>query len=84
MNATIGSILRAKRAKLKLTREQVAKRIKITPGYLGHLENDSHVRFSDELYKRLQKAIGVRIPTQLRAVHNKRASAWYRAYRKGL
>lgn len=80
MSASIGSIIRSKREKLKLTREQVAKKIKISKGYLGHLENDSHVHFSENLALKISKVLKLSNAILKRRLKkfNEKSREWHR------
>jgi transcriptional regulator with XRE-family HTH domain len=80
---TLGDIIVQNRTKLKLTRERLAKKLKITSGYLGLLENDSHsAHFSDRLAGDLSEILHVKksILDKLAIGHNRRKTA----YRKKL
>lgn len=83
MSKSIGLIVARARENKGLTREQLAAKLKITPGYLAHVENDHLVRISDALLEGLAKHAGTKLgalnPLILR--HNKRTTEWCRAYR---
>ena len=78
---TIGKIIRAKREKLGLSRIELAGRIKVTPGYLGHLERDDLVHLSEHLEKKIEKVLKVIINETIVDKHNEKAREWYRDYR---
>lgn len=56
---TLGTALRNQREKKTLSREQVARKLKITPGYLGHLETDNYVHVSERLKIAFHKMFGI-------------------------
>lgn len=58
---TIGNLIKEAREKKKMDREELAKKIKISTSYLGHIERDDLVRVSMELAKALQKALKVNV-----------------------
>lgn len=74
MKLTIGMILRSTREEMLLSREQAAKRLKISAGYLGHLERDSHVPLSIGLISRFSREYGpgMRMLEKLVLEHNKK------------
>lgn len=79
---TVGDILRKARAKKNLTREQAAKKLKISAGYYGHLECDNKVWLSDKLTARAVKALGASARLfKAQEAHNKRASKLFQARR---
>lgn len=82
MRKKIGTLIRDAREKQNLTRERAARRIGISPGYLGHLERDAPVRLSDKLVQKL--ILKLRVPRRILALqpaHNRRSSLWYARYR---
>lgn len=83
---TVGTILRKARESKNVTREALAKKIKISAAYLALLENDSPVSFSARVYLEIKKALGRRslygISESMIKRHNKRAYDYYRAYRQ--
>lgn len=58
---TVGNIIRSTREKSEMTREQLAKKLKITPVYLGHIERDDPVRISPRIVIALKKNLGRKI-----------------------
>lgn len=58
---TIGKIIRTTREERELTRAQLAKKLAITPVYLGHLERDDPVRLSPRIVLCLKKHLGKKI-----------------------
>lgn len=80
-NTTSGKLIRKARESRNLTRPQLAKSLGITPGYLGHLERDSHVHLSQALVGRIKLRLRVAIPTSAVERNNAAARRWYRAYR---
>ncbi len=84
MRQTYGSLIRAKRELLDLTRERVARAAGISAEYLSQIEIGSHVRVSDALALRLRKVLHMGAPRlePLRAAHNDYASRWAKANRK--
>ncbi len=80
--ASIGATIRKARETKKLTREQLAKKLKITEGYLGHIERDAPVRLSERVVKGISKSLSLKLPTIGVNRHNDKSTRWYRNYRK--
>lgn len=80
---TVGSMIRSKREAKKLTREKLAIKMGISPGYLGHIECGSHVHFSEKLKKKAEKALSIKIPQKSVDAVNEKSRRWYKAYRAG-
>lgn len=55
---SVGSLIRAARDHLKLTREQAAKQVGISPAYIGHLERDA-AWVSEALIGKLAKGLKI-------------------------
>lgn len=82
MKKTIGDKIRKAREKKELTREKLAKKLDISAGYLGHLENDSPVRLSPRVANLLKKILSAHISKADFEAHNKTSLKVYRNYRK--
>lgn len=67
-----------------MTRPALAKRLGISPAYLGHLENDRPVRFSERIQERLQTIFGTKLmgfsEHQVKR-HNQESLEYYRKVR---
>lgn len=81
MNASIGSILKTTRVNKNLTRPQLAKKVKLSESYLGHLERDFPIRFSPRLEGEFKK-LGFKIPHSLVEKHNLKSLKWRKSYDK--
>lgn len=79
---TMGSLIRSFREERHLSREQLAKRLSISKGYLGHLENDVPIVMSQRLYEIFNNRLGLFIPRSWQESHNMKARRYYRSYRK--
>lgn len=79
---SIGNTIRMAREKKGLTREQIAKKLKITPGYFGHIERDAPVPISERLVLALKKFLGLRLNGPMVERHNSTSKRVYRNYRK--
>lgn len=55
---SIGQIVKETRELKGWSREQLAKKIGITPLYLGHIERNDLVRISERLIKEFKKNLG--------------------------
>lgn len=79
---TIGKTIRKARESRNITREQLAKRLKISPSYLAQLECDSHSRHvSERVEAALKRILKTGAPShKLVESHNAKVRAWYRAY----
>ena len=73
---TPGKTIRTAREAKGMTTEQLAKKIGISPGYLGHLERDSHVHLSDRVAAAVKKILGVRLVAAAVKKHNDFARKW--------
>lgn len=92
MAKSLGQVVRdareAKFSELKYTgpmRKALAKKLRISPEYLGHIERDSHVRVSPRVIDALRKVLGKSVSSITEAMverHNKRSAQWYAAYKK--
>ena len=80
MSKSMGSLIRKARQRKGLSREQLAVKLRITGGYVGHLERDDDVRMSERVADQLRKAIGLRLPDEMVHRHNVRALRNTRAY----
>lgn len=81
MKSTVGLLIRKARESRDLTREQAAKKIGISKGYLAILENDGHVRLSDDLIGKLVTKLGVKKQIlKLQPAHNAKAKKVKAAY----
>lgn len=78
--ATIGSIVKNRRQSKKLTRPQLAKKLKISAGYLAHVENDMGVWLSQELLAKLQKSLSIRFPPKALKKAQKVVKRRYKKY----
>lgn len=71
MSKSIGKMIETKRVSKKMTREQLAKKLDITPGYLGQLENDSaSVYLSERVEHLLESILSIKIPAKAVENHN--------------
>lgn len=86
MKITLGWLVRGKREILGLSRPQLARKLRITKEFLGHVENDAPVHLSDRLANRLvaQLSIGPARMTALKKKWDARRNRWKRANRKSL
>lgn len=84
MRKSIGSIITENRERKKLTREQLAHRVKVSKYYIAHLERNSPVRFSESLLERISKALQISSTPlkRLAPLHNRKASKYYSEYRR--
>lgn len=73
---TPGKMIRTAREAKGMTTEQLAKKLDISPGYLGHLERDSHVHLSERVATALKKVLGIRLVTAAVKKHNQWALNW--------
>jgi transcriptional regulator with XRE-family HTH domain len=71
MQKSIGYIVCRAREKKGLSREQLAKAIKISQAYISFVERDRPVWLSKKLVTSLSKRLRVTIPTTLVEKHNK-------------
>lgn len=84
---SVGTIIRANRIKKNMTQAALAKKIKIHPGYVSHLECDYHVHLGDKTASRIIKILALHSDTseafmKLREKHNEKSSRWYAKWRK--
>lgn len=82
---TIGTLIRDAREKKNLTREQAAKRLGISSGYLSRLEIDSYTaHLSPKLARVIIVKLGAKTYLQGKPLenHNRKTREWYRAYFK--
>ena len=79
---TIGKIIREKREINGLSRKQLARKIKITEGYLGHIERDGNVRISERLEHEFKRTIGLNGFHSLIVKANKLTKKWRSEYLK--
>lgn len=85
MAQSIGQIIRGARENKNFTREQLAKKLKISASYLAAVECDHESRhISERLIGALRKHLGARMSGTAKMIesHNRRVRAWYRAYNK--
>lgn len=84
MTKTVGQVIRKGREKKGFTRPELAKKLKISIAYLGHLECDHPVTFSERLQLGSARTLGVPLRTlsRLAEPHNRKARRWYSNYRK--
>lgn len=82
---TIGSIIIKARENKKITRAQLAKKLKISDFYIGHLERNDPVTLSDSMIDRLKKVLGPRLGAlkKLQDRHNARVRRVRKAYPSG-
>lgn len=73
MNVTLGFLIRNYREDKNLTRPQLAKRLSISPAYLGHLENDVAMPLSPRLFDLFNNKLGLYLPRKLVESHNVKA-----------
>ena len=78
---SIGKLIRTAREAKELTREQLAKRLALSATYVGHIERDDMVPVSERVAVAVKKVLGVSVAEAARQRHNKKASAWSKAYR---
>lgn len=79
-NNTLGTLVRHKRMHKGITRIQLAKKLQISVGYLGHIETDNHVRVSPRIVKLLNSIFETRLPKYLIDAHNEMALKWNREW----
>ncbi len=83
MRNQLGSMIRKAREKIGLTRVAAARKVGISHYYFGHLERSAPVRLSDKLRDKLVTKLGVpKSISRMQDAHNKRASKYYKQYRK--
>ena len=82
MSKSIGSKILGLRTDLKLTTEQMAHALDVSPGFLSHLEKN-HCTISPELATKLLN-LGVKITQAEYTAHNESAGKWMREYRADL
>ena len=80
---SIGSAIAEKSESKGLNRAQLAKRVKISTGYLSHIEKD-HISLSPDLASRFEKALGVKFSKSDLEKHNESAKQWLLKYRADL
>lgn len=82
MKLTVGQVIRSVREKKNISRVSLAKRLKIHPQYLGHLECGTHVHLSDRIIENLIVILGpsARRLRRLQGLQNKRAKAYRNKY----
>lgn len=54
---TIGTIVKAARVLMELSREELARKVNVTSEYIGHIERDDPVRVSERLATALEKEL---------------------------
>ena len=83
-NRTIGTIVKSARILRTLSLHDLAKRVKVTPGYISHIERDDPVHLSERLAKCLEKELKItaRRITNLMWQHNVHALRYDRTRRK--
>lgn len=74
---SLGELVRAKREALGLSREQLAKKVKVTPVYIGHIERDAPVHFSERLETEIGKVLKLKL-SPYSEDQNARAREYYR------
>lgn len=76
-----GQIIKARRELLKLTREQLAKKVGVSGSYISFIERDRPVHFSDMLLIKISNALHLKAaslkPGQTR--QNNKARKYYAA-----
>lgn len=82
----LGTVLTAAREKSELTRDQVAKKLKITAAYYAMIENNKNAHCSDKVLGKLIHIFDIKESStgklsELQAAHNARASAIDKKYR---
>lgn len=84
MTKSIGDTIIKKREAKGLSREELAKKIKITPGYLGHVERNDLVQISPRLVAELKAAFdgSLRIGQGAINHHNEAVRKWKRKLAK--
>lgn len=80
-NNTLGALVRHRRTHREITRKELARRLDISVGYMGHIETDNHVNVSPRLQDGLNRILG-RIPAIYFEKHNAMSRKWYRDNRK--
>lgn len=79
----LGNTIRNARERRGWDRNTLAKKVNISPGYIGHLEYETPVPLSEQLFRRLCKTLGLR-PNRLARlveIQNRRARQYVRARR---
>lgn len=84
MNKNFGTVLRLSREKNNLTREQLAKKVKVSAIYISHLENENPAApISMTLLDRIKKAIKIEIgAVKLAERHNMKVRRYRNARKK--
>lgn len=79
----ISLLIKARRAKLELTAEQAAKKLKMSVNYLRLIESGYSTHVSEDLASRLVKGLGVpKVIFRALSSHNTRARMESRRWRK--
>lgn len=60
MRSTFGQLIRKKREFKQLTREQLARKLRISSGFLAHLEIGTPVHLSYNLADKIRKRLNIR------------------------
>lgn len=84
--STVGTCVRECREQKEMTRDQLAKRLKISKGYLSNIENDVPVSVSPRLIAGLKKTfnLGQSFMVNLEHItekHNAKSRKWYKGFR---
>lgn len=77
---SIGEAVKSKRVAAKMTREDLAKELKISTSYVGHVERNSPVRLSDYLVYKIRRKFGNIFTDQQVKRHNTKARKVIRNY----
>ncbi len=73
MKQSIGEVVKNKRISKKMTKSQLAKKLKLSLSYIGHIERNSPVRLSERIRVNLKYALGLSIPKEEFDKHNNKA-----------
>lgn len=82
MNVTLGFLIKAFREEKNISRDLLARRLGISKGYLGHLENDRPLTLSNRIADRLFTSVGFFVPKRLQEYHNAKAKRYYKQYHR--
>jgi len=80
MDTSIGKKVRTARESKHLTRDQLAAKLELSAGYLGHIERDAPVHISDRIVHAIKKVLGISIKPVAIQKHNKKSKSWYKNY----
>lgn len=77
---TVGSLIVSLREAEGTSREALAKKLKITPAYMGHIERDEPVRISPRIVESLKRFYGRKVDLMANMIegHNYYVRMWRR------